>query len=238
MTMIAGGLPSAVEALVLFGSAARNETDLDSDRDLAVFAHVDSPESLTILKMQLVDSNTVPNASFSVYSVSTAELMAKDGSLFLHHLRGEGAILFRKTEWIIRLMDRLAPYRASKAFRDIETFEIVLSDIRKSLMFGESTISFEASTLFSVLRSLGMIATTLKGQACFGRVTPIFRLRDLMGVSFPLGEEEISQLSYARLLYARNKNPSSSCVPSASQCLEMTAKVTLIARFVREMTQN
>ncbi len=196
-------LGQATEAVVLFGSKSRGDADKGSDTDLAIFAKADSPTSLIAIKQAISKEVRDESANLSVYSLATAELMAADGSLFLWHLKLEGKVLFKRSEWTDRLFRRLAPYSRTKAIRDMNTFEHVLHDIADSLKATQTTTLFEAATLFSILRSLGMIVTTLVGSPCFGRLDPIFRTRELMGECFPFTEEETRVLLAAKLVYSR-----------------------------------
>jgi len=225
-------LPPVVYGVVLFGSKSRGDADRGSDMDLAVFADAKSPEGLVKIKSDMCRTFSDSTANLSVYSVATAEIMAADGSLFLWHLKLEGRVVFQRDNWFDRLLDRLAPYSSLKAERDLDTFARVLDDVSSSLGRGESTILFEAATLFSVLRSLGMIAAALTGNPCFGRLEPIYRMREQMGSRFRLSDEEINLLLTAKLIYSRKKYDE---VPrlTSTWCNRARQKVVEVLNFVR-----
>lgn len=223
-----------LEAVILFGSKSRGDADAASDTDLAIFAEASSPASLISIKRRFSDSISNEDTNFAIYSLTTAERMATDGSLFLWHIKLEGRILFQRSCWLIRLLDCLAPYGNGKADRDIRTFEAVLSDVTDNLSKTESTLLFEAATLFSVLRSLGMIATALVGSPCFGRLDPIFRTRELMGDSFRLTDHDVMRLVAAKLIYS-GKRPFERLELTTSWCNEVKAKVLGVANFARGM---
>jgi len=225
-------LPAAVCGVVLFGSKSRGDADTGSDTDLAVFASAECPEDLVKIKDSMCRAFSDIMTNLSVYSVATAELMAAEGSLFLWHLKSEGRVVFQREGWFERLLDHLAPYSSVKAERDLDTFAHVLGDVGSSLRRGESTIFFEAATLFSVLRSLGMIAAALTGNPCFGRLEPIYRTRELMGPRFRLVDEEINLLLTAKLIYSRKKYHE---VPQLTivWCERVRQKVVEVWSFVR-----
>jgi len=226
-------LPPTVEALLLFGSQSRGDPGYGSDTDLAVFVEVESLESLTEAKRQITQTiRDDPNVFFSVYSMKNAEAMASDGSLFLWHLKGEGAILYEKSGWLDGLMSRLQPYSRPKALRDIATFQCVLRDIDVALNDEASTLLFEASTLFSILRSLGMIVSMTNGSPNFRRWEPILQIKELMGPSFALSPSDLNILHSARLIYGRNCSSDVSRLTS-ELCRDLQKKVADVANFSR-----
>jgi predicted nucleotidyltransferase len=199
----AEGREANVEAVLLFGSKSRGDDDSYSDTDLAVFAHVGSTNELAIVKRCMARIVGKDIASLSIYSTITAERMAVEGSLFLWHLKLEGKILQKRSNWIDELLESLPTYSSSKAGRDLRTFELVLEDIGQSLRSMTVTIQFEIATLYSVLRNLGMMVAALSGKPCFGRLEPITWTKRLMGSSFRITEEEIQTLLEARMTYSR-----------------------------------
>src|SRR5438128_1290817 len=185
----------SVEALVLFGSRSRGDPDMNSDTDIALFMHADSADELVQLRSKIAQIVPLNFRNMSVYSMRTAEAMAQHGSLFLWHLKLEGRILFKRSNWIDSLMTELREYSPLKAERDLRTFEHVLEDIGSSIKSTDITLEFELSTLYSVLRNLGMIVTALSGTPCFGRLEPILKTKALMGPDFRLTDREIRSLS-------------------------------------------
>ena len=219
-----------LEALVLFGSTARGDSDAGSDVDVAAFGESTTMADLIGLKTRL--SRCVgEHVSLSVYSKATAELMASSGSLFLWHLRLEGKVITQKSDWFGTLLRSLVPYSKRKAEADLDTFASVLKDTADALRQTEATLLFEAANLFAVLRSLGMIASMLDQQPCFSRLGPIRHLVARIGNSFSLSENEVDVLRDARLFYSGKVSQRPELDPEA--CRSMTAKVSRIAEIVR-----
>lgn len=222
-------VPDEVEALVLFGSQVRGDADSSSDIDVAAFVKATSVETLIKTKKRLCVS--APACNLSVYSLGTATSMAEDGSLFLWHLKFEGRYLFVRDGYFPAILSSLRPYSCDKALRDIGTFEEVLADVRMSLTIHPDLMLYESATLFSVLRSLGMIASTIDGCSTFRRVEPINYLTSLMNGSFLLSEADIARLVTARHLYARNIGDDAELDQAFVQ--RAASAVSLAARFVR-----
>ena len=224
-----GAIPEEVEALVLFGSQGRGDSDSFSDVDVAAFVRADSTDALVRAKRKLCEH--APECNFSVYSIATARLMAGDGSLFLWHLKREGKYMFLRGQMFVTVMDSLKPYSCEKALRDISTFEEVIEDVQKSLRDTPDLLLYESATLFSILRSLGMIASTVDGHPIFRRVEPIRYLRRLMDETLPMADADIDRLVTARHLYARNLG--SHVEIDETFVLRAAETVASAARFVR-----
>lgn len=207
-----GNVPAEVEAVVLFGSRARGDWDQASDTDIGVFAAAEQLEDLAMVKdaCALACGSGGVGVSLSVYSVRTAERLAAHGSLFLWHVRLEGAVLFRRSSWLEQVLcnDSLRPYDASCAWRDLETFQCVSREVQAALNQGHGTALFEAATLFAVLRGVGMIVGMRSGRPCFSRLEPIRQLQALMGAAFRLTDAEVSKLAEAKLVYSRRRSSS------------------------------
>lgn len=237
ITVFEQHLARAVDSLILFGSRSRGDSDANSDIDLAVFAAAESLDALFGIKQEMCAAFPQIEVNFSVYSMATADLMATQGSLYLWHLKLEGKILFKRSNWIEGLFQRLAPYSRPKAEMDLATFQSVLDDVDASLRWSKSTMLFEAATLFSVLRSLGMIVTTLAGSPCFGRLEPISRTRELMGRRFRLNEQEINALHEAKLVYSRQKSFEPADLVN-DWCMDAKDKTVEVLDFAKELAHE
>lgn len=233
---VASSLPE-IRAIVLFGSRARGDSDNDSDVDIAVFADASSPRSLVALKDQISAHSARPAPNYSVYSLLTSRRMAAEGSLFLWHLRLEGDVRFQRNGWLDSLWDELSPYSVAKARRDIGTFETAIQDVMDSLRGGSGTLAFEASTIYSVLRSMGMIVSMLEGRPTFARLEPIVRLRQVMGGSFGLSPDELNVLGSARLSYSRGAELRQPAL-GGGDCLSIAERVANIIDFTRLMLER
>jgi hypothetical protein len=158
--------------------------------------------------------------------------MALDGSLFLWHLKREGSVLLQRSSWLSELMLSLRPYSPIKALRDISTFDSVLADIGLALKDDDHNLVFETGTLFSILRSLGMIVSMTMGSPSFSRWEPILRIEQLMGNSFTLSPSDLDVLHSARLNYSRGVDSDTSHLTS-KYCQELHAKIYRVAEFSR-----
>jgi predicted nucleotidyltransferase len=191
-----------VVAIILFGSQARGDYDTKSDTDLAIFAALSGYRELSSLKHEL--TTLLPkDVEVALYSKKTILRMAHSGSLYLWHLRKEGKILFERSAFASQILSNLPPYSATKAYMDLSTFRIVLKDVLQTIAAGRETATFEAATIFSVVRNAGTILSAVNGLPIFGRVEPLRYLKGQMGTDFPFDEPTLHQLLQVRLSYSR-----------------------------------
>jgi len=190
-------------ATVLFGSRARGDADQLSDTDVAIFVDVDGAEELREVKAQFEASHK-SHTTLSLYSRSTAEYMACEGSLFLWHLKLEGNVINDRHKWLANLLQDLPVYGNAQASRDLGTFAQILSDCGFAMSNQLNTLEFEMATMFAVLRNVGIIHCFKNLAPRFGRTSPITKLAHDMGADFPLTCEEINSLERVRLAYVRD----------------------------------
>jgi len=192
-----------VETVLLCGSHSRGEWDGASDIDYAVFARPASFDELVDIKRTILTCLDEVRESVSLYSCVAAEAMAARGSLFLWHLRLEGTIQFRRSEWIDRLLRQLPNYSLESARVQLQTMRLALDDIDASLSCGSTTLLFEASLLYAVLRTIGIAVTAMNGQPVFGRLQPILAADQILGGTTDLSERMVEKLLSARHTYSR-----------------------------------
>ncbi len=194
---------ATVAALVLYGSRARGDSDDRSDTDVAVFTYAQSMSDLQDLKRWVTKSSMAPpDATFAIYSTATADRMAERGSLFLWHVRLEGRVLYDHDKWLAGLWQRHTRFSRSHALDSIQIVEMVVDDVTNALRQSPATAAFEGATLFSMLRTLGMVLGQAIGKLAFGRRSAVDLLRSTLRDEFTLTSTQVRQLEVARLEYA------------------------------------
>jgi predicted nucleotidyltransferase len=151
---------SATSELWLFGSVARGDTDDLSDVDVLVAGELE-PQALSDLPY--------PKERMSLVRYDWPELrqMAGYGSLFLHHLRLEGKLLFSPHESELAvLLEGLPQYR--RAQQELSTFVRVLADVNDALN-GDHSPEFELSVIATALRHSCILGCYAVGEPKFGR---------------------------------------------------------------------
>jgi hypothetical protein len=181
-------------AVWLYGSRARGDEDALSDVDVFVVSDTEvSKKEVTQLVPELPS-----DISVSQYSWDEVIGMADYGSLFLHHLRTEGQVLWEAPTGkggLFNLLSGMGDYKHAR--RDICGFMAVLEDVKASLESG-GVFTYELSVLGTVLRHSSILGCWLQGNPSFGRIAPVQRIVSRYGLS-PEIAAEFSRLYEYRL---------------------------------------
>ena len=186
-------------AVWLYGSRARGDEDVLSDIDVFVVSDAEvSKKEITQLVPELPG-----DISVSQYSWDEVIGMAGYGSLFLHHLRTEGQVLWEAPTGegkLFNLLSRMGGYKHSR--RDIRGFMAVLGDVKTSLETG-GVLTYELGVLGTVLRHSSILGCWLTGNPTFGRIAPVQRIVSRYGLSPEIAAEYPGLYEYRRYIDGR-----------------------------------
>ncbi len=148
--------------LVLYGSAARGDSDHLSDVDVLWIADEETsvPEALLPRSAQV-----------SHYDWAEWEEMVRTGSIFLQHLKSESDVLWSAGSGESRYFDTfsaLPPY--AHVQRDFDAFAESLDSIEAGLRDPDGVVEFELSALAMVVRHLSILVCYLLGKVNFSRL--------------------------------------------------------------------
>ena len=161
---IFSAMRGSTNAVMLFGSVARGESDQDSDVDV----------------LQVVDKAFPPyktrNLSFSVYSFASLSKMATEGSLFIRHLIEEGVVLRDDERRLSRSLGRyIEPENYEKYLKDLTAaagFLDVSADFYKKKWTGLNSLALH------ILRSALYVQCAEAGQPLFSMRSVAERYED------------------------------------------------------------
>ncbi len=159
-------------AVWLYGSHARRDEDVLSDVDVFVV----SDTEVSKMEVEQLVPGLPDDISVSQYSWGEVIDMADYGSLFLHHLRTEGQVLWEAPAsegQLLKLLSGMGDYKHAQ--RDIRGFMTVLQDVKASLRKG-GVFTYELGVLGTVLRHSSILGCWLIGNPSFGRITPVQRI--------------------------------------------------------------
>lgn len=185
-----------VLAIRLFGSAARGDSDDDSDLDVLLVVRDDAAPR-EVGRERDVNRSIPPGADVSVYSGSRIKELFAAGSLFAWHLYRESSSLL-DLDAPDFVDDVGAPASYSNAVEDIR---VLLDDLRElpgHIRTCPANVVFEAGNAYVCLRNIAIsLSWFLPSGPVFGRSAP-FCLGPLMQREFPISPEEYQVLMRCR----------------------------------------
>jgi predicted nucleotidyltransferase len=193
-----------IEAICLFGSNARGDSDSLSDMDVFVLITDCDEETYVTLKKSLASQLNLPAHWLSIYRISTIKGMNKKGSYFLWHLKKEGVILYSRQQILNEILNTLPKYKDIK--QDLNDYLIICNDIKNSIEQGDSPVQYELAVLASLVRNTCIAISHQHGEFVFSRVNPIRIVKDIIGPTFPFSVEEYRDLYKFRIAYTRGNH--------------------------------
>ena len=166
-------------AIWIYGSHSRGDADFLSDIDVFVASN----DEISIDQLVSCLPSLPRDISVSMYKWSEIKEMADYGSLFLQHLRMEGAPILESSSYkgeLATILSYMGEYKY--VGRDIKGFQTVLNDVHDSLDDGGSPI-FELCVLATILRHSSILGCWIAGNPSFRRVEPVVKFAKIHGLS-------------------------------------------------------
>lgn len=218
---------AGLRAVILFGSAARGDEDLHSDRDICAIVDDLSDQRIHVLKLRVANLYDTDPHSVSAYRLSTVSEMARSGSLLLWHLKREGRILYDRRSTARRMLQDLQEYR--RFSEDLLRFQEVFDDTSKEFAVRPQLDLFDIHALFLVVRNVCMLLTVKAGEPHFGRLSVYGGAVRHYG-RLPVTERLFNQLARGHLVYLRGID-AKIAVPSSVEAAGILRRVSNLLRF-------
>lgn len=166
---------------VLYGSAARGDSDELSDVDVLIIAEAEA----------IIPKSVLPRgAQVSEYDWSEWQELARTGSIFLHHLRGESRVLWSVGQGAARYeASLLALPDYAHVERDFNAFEEAIESIGHEIEDEGASIEFEISALAMIVRHLSILICYLADEVNFSRVQSLRMAADITGAASSLRDD-------------------------------------------------
>jgi hypothetical protein len=182
-------LTASAEAV--FGSAARGDADVISDRDILV---VD--DDIAVLQER---SRALAEAGWSVASYTFAKLdaLAQRGALFIQHIKLESDILVDRGDL---LAARLAAFSPRPAYADEIRQNGLLANLAGCVPIGLRGTLLAADILYVSVRNFGVLSLAERGVYLFAYSEIVKALED-NGLIAPGGARALAALRFLKCLY-------------------------------------
>lgn len=191
---------SVLRSLILFGSAARNDQDADSDTDYcAIISDIDFAEILEV-RRRVAEVLSQPLDAVAIYSEREFLYACQHGSLFLEHVRREGIFIFDRENFAASALQGLSPFENYE--HELSIYRRLLADLRAALDLASGLTFFDLHILHGIARDGCIMLTYRNGSPAFGRETA-FRVASSIYPGLPLSTEVHSFIADGHLTYLR-----------------------------------
>ena len=197
----------SVTAVVLFGSAARQDADAHSDTDILVLCNCSDLYALGQIRNDVIVPAIGRRDGVCCYRDIDFRSMARKGSLFLWHLKLQGRVLISKTGTYESILETLRPYDNYEG--DLKCYAELLADVTASLRRYGALNELDLSILFTIARNACILLCYHEGTPEFGRSNPYLTARRLFDNTFPLDDWVYPELCSWKLWYERGVRPQS-----------------------------
>jgi len=223
---------SNICAIILYGSHSRKDNNAKSDIDICIFMDSQKSEKIDISLLEnLTGQSFSADTNFVNYSTAILDLMIKNGSLFLWHLKTEGKILYGK-EYFNKKIKNLKIFKGHTA--EIRYHQELLKD----LLFSWKCIcipnEFDLSLLFTLSRNTCMVLCHKKGFFSFSRMNSYKNAKKLFP-DIPFGADSYRYLSEWKLIYERG-NIKNKKLPSFARYKNLVTCVKDLLEYAKEKT--
>lgn len=188
-------------SIILYGSKARNDNDINSDLDLCVLTKGRGENDLRQIEKSdfLIDLHH-KELTPTFYPESVVNSMLEHGSLFLWHLKLEGKVLYGEKYFSTKLAT-LKPFKTHKD--EILYHSFLFNDLLNSWHSVSIVNEFDLSILFTISRNTCMVLSHLVDKPSFGRIDSFVTAKNMFP-DIPMTLDKYMQLSNWKIVYERN----------------------------------
>jgi predicted nucleotidyltransferase len=182
----------AVEAAVLYGSAARGDMEPHSDIDLLLLCS-SGHKRVVFDSVHSVLSREFEKLSLTLYSHHELRFLKRAASLFLLHLQREAEVLFDRGNFF---GDLLGDFRPKSSYRTDFLESLALLDPVRTKVSRAPNNLHRLSYIYSLFRVFGVYLLAEKGIFEFSKS----RMATLLSVEYPYSGQFVDALAELRVL--------------------------------------
>ncbi|UOO43803.1 nucleotidyltransferase domain-containing protein (plasmid) [Priestia megaterium] len=218
-------------SVILFGSAAREDSDEYSDVDIFLLVDNVSQERIDQITDKVKEKIGRPNIGISLYRKDIYNKLLLEGSMFLWHLKLEGKVIYIKEDLL--LFEHLQPF--ANFNKNLSTYEKLYIKTIKSLDLNGIN-SFDLSQLFFICRNICLLTCFKLGHPTFGRLTAYSKLIELINVT-PLDWSNYIYLSEWRLNYTRG-NLKKTKYPTKEELFNLLNQIDTLMKICKRIIRG
>lgn len=191
-----------LEVVMIYGSIARNDADIDSDIDIFALTEdfLTDIERVKVVKKiteKILCQYPAKEVNVSLYTYKIFNNMSLEGSLFLWHLKKEGKYLYNKRR--IDIFLNLASFNGYQ--KNMELYKKLFTSVQISLKKNGAN-SYDLSLLFFLCRNISILTCFKIGNPDFGRLSAYKTFTKYLGYQ-PVSHSNFIELSKWRIDYTR-----------------------------------
>jgi len=187
-------------SIILYGSRARHDNDELSDIDLCIFTKERGLKDINKNGLKkLVSKYRQEKINFTVYPSTVVDLMVRNGSLFMWHLKIEGEVLYGKNHFLSKVKN-LNNFK--NHLNEIKYHSEIFYDLIGAWKSLRIINELDLSTLFTITRNTLMILSHYAGRPVFGRSSCFIATKELFP-SLPIEIDEYKYLASWKIIYER-----------------------------------
>jgi predicted nucleotidyltransferase len=191
----------SVQAIIEYGSYARGDQNSNSDYDLFILTNGEVPDFLNPTWSKYISKEIgTERFDISIYDRGTFELMIKNGSLFLWHLKLEGNIIYSRSS-----PDRLFEYldEFSGADEDLYLYRRLLKSAKESIR-KNGINNYDLNMMSLISRNTLIILCYKMKKIQFSKQLVYETVQKYYGEKMSLSKDVYNLLQGYRFLYSRN----------------------------------
>jgi len=191
-------MDSNIKSIIVYGSHARKDNDINSDYDICVLTQNKQDIDLDNLR-EIIGKCESSELNSACYPSDVVDNMLNYGSLFLWHLKLEGKVLFGE-DYFTKKIEKLNPF--IHHHQEIKYHSQLFEDLLRA--WKELTIinEHDLSLLFTIARNTCMILSHKLDKPSFGRLDSFSTAKKLYP-DLPLSLNDYLNLEKWKITYER-----------------------------------
>lgn len=197
-----GYFPKSVQAIILYGSCARGTNDENSDIDILVICEFESNKMTNKVEETIFKALQGYNVDVSIYESKKFQRLLECGSLYLHHIRDEGKMIYQRSPQYSKeyLFGKLRDFKGIS--EDLLLYERMMKKTAISLKENHANY-FDINMLALLARNTMILMCYFMENPQYGKKEVFDACNNMFGDEFLFDEKIYDKLMKYRSYYNR-----------------------------------